>query len=373
MRRLDRRLGTNADLREVCEALNEAGFRIMFDGVFNHVGRGFWAFQDVLRNRENSPYKDWFHVRFDGNNDYDDGLWYEGWEGHFNLVKLNLRHPEVVDYIFESIREWREDYKISGLRLDVAYCLDRDFLRQLRAFTDTLAPDFFLLGEMIHGDYNTIMNEAMCHSATNYENARSLLSALNSRNLFEIAHNLQRQFNDEPWALFNGVQTLLSFVDNHDIARATTVLNDPRHLPLAYAISFAQPGIPAIYYGSEWGAKGDNRESDWDIRQSFAHPEWNDLTDHLAKLTALRTSDDTLAYGSYRTVHLTNEQFIFERRVDDRRLLIGVNLADHAATCHCDMGCAFAVELLTGGTQSFDGGVDLPSHAAKIWRPEPVN
>ena len=88
-RKIDVRLGTNEDFADVCQALHKEGIKVVLDGVFNHVGRGFWAFQDVLEKRWDSPYKDWFHISFDGNSNYNDGLWYEGWEGNYDLVKLN--------------------------------------------------------------------------------------------------------------------------------------------------------------------------------------------------------------------------------------------------------------------------------------------
>ncbi|WP_337576651.1 alpha-amylase family glycosyl hydrolase, partial [Fournierella sp.] len=78
--RVDCRLGTNEDLKKVCDAFHAAGIRVMLDGVFNHVGRGFWAFEDVRQKKWDSPYKDWFHLSFDGNTEYNDGFWYEGWE-----------------------------------------------------------------------------------------------------------------------------------------------------------------------------------------------------------------------------------------------------------------------------------------------------
>ena len=131
--KIDKRLGTNADFAKVCDALHKEGIRVVLDGVFNHVGRGFWAFQDVLQNRENSRYKDWFaRIDFGGNSNYNDGLWYEGWEGNYDLVKLNLRNEEVVQHIFSAIKGWIEEFDIDGLRLDVAYCLDEDFARRLR-------------------------------------------------------------------------------------------------------------------------------------------------------------------------------------------------------------------------------------------------
>ena len=167
--KIDCRLGTNEAFGEVAKALHSAGIRVVLDGVFNHVGRGFWAFQDVLKNRESSPYRDWFYINFGGNNGYNDGLWYEGWEGHFELVKLNLQNPAVVDHILSCVGGWIEEFGIDGLRLDVAYLLDEVFLRRLHSFCKEKDPAFFLLGEMIHGDYNRVMNPEMLDSVTNYE------------------------------------------------------------------------------------------------------------------------------------------------------------------------------------------------------------
>ena len=150
--KIDCRLGSNEDFAKVCRELHKRGIKVVLDGVFNHVGRGFWAFQDVLRNRENSRYKDWFHINFSGNSNYNDGFWYEGWEGHFELVKLNLWNNEVVEHIFSCIKGWVDEFDIDGLRLDVAYCLDKEFLKRLRGFTNGLKQDFVLIGELLHGD-----------------------------------------------------------------------------------------------------------------------------------------------------------------------------------------------------------------------------
>ena len=249
--KIDTRLGTNEDFKLVCDHLHKAGIKVVLDGVFNHVGRGFWAFRDVLKNRWDSPYKDWFQINFDGNSNYNDGLWYEGWEGNFDLVKLNLRNEEVVQHIFAAIKGWVEEFDIDGLRLDVAYCLDHDFLRRLRSFCDSLKQDFFLVGETLHGDYNQWMNDSMLHSVTNYECYKGLHSSFNSMNMFEINHSLLRQFGPENWTLYKG-KHLLAFVDNHDVSRIASVLTNEKHLPLIYAMAFGMPGIPCVYYGSEW-------------------------------------------------------------------------------------------------------------------------
>ncbi len=270
-KKIDCRLGTNEDFKEVCEALHKEGIKVVLDGVFNHVGRGFTAFQDVLKNRENSPYKDWFHINFSGNSNYNDGLWYEGWEGNYDLVKLNLYNPAVVEHIFSAIKSWVEEFDIDGLRLDVAYCLTPEFLKQLRQFTDGLKEEFFLLGETLHGDYNQWMNPQMLHSVTNYECYKGLFSSFNSMNMFEIVHSLLRQFGPENWTLYKG-QHLLSFVDNHDVSRIASNLTNEKHLPLIYAMAFGMPGIPCVYYGSEWGAKAAKQEGDPALRACFEKP-----------------------------------------------------------------------------------------------------
>ena len=368
-RKIDVRLGTNEDFADVCQALHKEGIKVVLDGVFNHVGRGFWAFQDVLEKRWDSPYKDWFHISFDGNSNYNDGLWYEGWEGNYDLVKLNLCHPDVKQHIFDSIRSWVEEFDIDGLRLDVAYCLDENFVRELRAFCDSLKPDFFLVGEMLHGDYNRLMNDSMLHSATNYECYKGLFSSFNSMNMFEIIHSLLRQFGPENWTLYRG-KHLLCFVDNHDVSRIASNLTNEQHLPLIYALCFGMPGIPCVYYGSEWGAKANKSEGDPALRACFDAPVENDLTAWISKLAAAKKASNALNYGDFRSVVLTNRQCIFERKTDSERILVAINADNVPYTAHFDAGCGTAVDLITGNTHDFGGGSELPPYSAFFWKCE---
>ena len=368
-RKIDVRLGTNEDFADVCQALHKEGIKVVLDGVFNHVGRGFWAFQDVLEKHWDSPYKDWFHISFDGNSNYNDGLWYEGWEGNYDLVKLNLCHPDVKQHIFDSIRSWVEEFDIDGLRLDVAYCLDENFVRELRAFCDSLKPDFFLVGEMLHGDYNRLMNDSMLHSATNYECYKGLFSSFNSMNMFEIVHSLLRQFGPENWTLYRG-KHLLCFVDNHDVSRIASNLTNEQHLPLIYALCFGMPGIPCVYYGSEWGAKANKSEGDPALRACFDAPVENDLTAWISKLAAAKKASNALNYGDFRSVVLTNRQCIFERKTDSERVLVAINADNVPYTAHFDAGCGTAVDLITGNKHDFGGGSELPPYSAFFWKCE---
>lgn len=367
--KVDCRLGTNEDLKTVCDAFHKAGLRVMLDGVFNHVGRGFHAFEDVRQKKWDSPYKDWFRLSFDGNSNYNDGFWYEGWEGHYELVKLNLQNPAVVQHQFDAIRSWVEQFDIDGLRLDVAYCLSEDYLRQLRSFTNGLKPDFVLMGETLHGDYNRWMNDQMCYSVTNYECYKGLWSSFNSMNLFEIGHSLQRQFGPEQWTLYRG-KHLLSFLDNHDVTRIASMLNDPKHLVPAYGILFGMPGVPALYYGSEWGIQGRKDQGDDALRPALEKPEWNDLTDHIAALAKARKESPALCSGSYRNVVLTNRHIIFERCWENERVLVAVNADSVPYTAHFDARAGRATDLITGKPHDFGGGSELPPYSVAFWRTE---
>ncbi|MEG2304358.1 MAG: alpha-amylase family glycosyl hydrolase [Lachnospiraceae bacterium] len=322
---IDCRLGTNEDFADVCQVLHDSNIRIVLDGVFNHVGRGFWAFQDVLTNRDSSIYRDWFHIDFGGNSPYNDGFYYDGWEGHYELVTLNLQNPAVIDYLLDCVKDWILEFDIDGLRLDVAYSLDHNFMCRLREFCVSLKPDFVLIGEVLFGDYNIIVNDTMLHSCTNYECYKGLFSSFNDLNLFEIAHSLNRQFGPEQWSIYRG-KHLMTFVDNHDVTRIASILHQKEHLPLLYGMLLGMPGIPCLYYGSEWGELGIKApNNDYALRPCFETPMPNDLTSLITQLIALRQHSDALCYGSYRNVVITNQQLLFERASEHETVLVAIN------------------------------------------------
>ncbi len=367
-KKIDCRLGTNEDFAEVCRSLHEHGVNIVLDGVFNHVGRGFWAFKDVQEKKWDSPYKDWFQINFDGNSGYNDGFWYEGWEGHYELVKLNLQNPAVVDYLLECVKFWVDEFGIDGLRLDVAYSLDRGFMQRLRSFVQELKPDFALIGEVLFGDYNLIVNDSMLHSCTNYECYKGLYSSFNSMNLFEIAHSLHRQFGADQWCIYRG-KHLMTFADNHDVTRLASILTNKKHIPLAYGLMLGMPGIPCLYYGSEWGQTGEKApDNDYALRPCFEKPMPNELTDYIKKLIAVRQGSDALCNGAYKNVVIQNHQLVFERHSDKERVLVAVNAsADPYIACHQDIS-GEAEELLSGEMVTLDGKTELPPYSVQYFK-----
>ncbi|MBP3853182.1 MAG: cyclomaltodextrinase [Erysipelotrichaceae bacterium] len=309
---IDNRLGTNEDMIRVIDSCHQNGLRILFDGVFNHVGRDFFAFRDVLKNRVNSIYKDWFYIDFNGNNGFDDHFSYQSWEGNDPLVKLNLQNEATVSYLLEVIGFWMDTFHIDGIRFDVAYSLDLNFLRRVRSFCKTKNPDFFLLGETLHGDYNTWVNEEMLDSCTNYECYKGLYSSFNSRNFYEILHSFHRQFGQDEWCLYQG-KHLFNFVDNHDVVRIATNLSNKHHLPQIYVMLMTMPGIPCLYYGSEWGLEGDKNWNDSQLRPEIDTLQTNDLTQWIRKLIRIKHEQPDFHGTDYRQIAITNTACIYQR------------------------------------------------------------
>ena len=370
---LDARLGDNASFAALCGYLHENGIRVVLDGVFNHVGREFWAFRDVQEHGQSSRYCSWFqNLNFGGGSPMGDPFWYEGWGGHYELVKLNLRNPEVVDHLLSAVGMWMDTFHIDGLRLDAADCVDMDFFRILKGFTKGRDPDFWLMGEIIHGDYARWANPDMLDSVTNYECWKGLWSAHNSKNYFEIAHSLNRQFG--PGGIYKGL-SLYNFTENHDVDRLASTLTDPAHLPNVYTMLYTMPGVPSLYYGGEWaepGKKAGGNDAPLRPCLKLAEMEARDqsLCAHLTQLAAIRAAFPALREGDYENVVIKNEQLVFKRATPDQRVYVLLNLAHDEVPVEFPHGEPILQDVLNGDeVYNNDGGrtyLPLPPCSAKI-------
>lgn len=330
---VDRRLGDRNTLARLSDHIHNRGMRLILDGVFNHVGRHFWAFRDVQERLTNSPYGEWFHgLRFDQRSPYGDPFTYSTWNGHASLVKLNLGHPPVCQHLFDAVTMWVNEFDIDGLRLDAADCLDLDFQKALANHCRGLKPDFWLLGEIIHGDYRIWANPETLDSVTNYEAYKGLYSSLNDHNYFEIAHTLNRQFGEG--GLYRGLP-LYAFADNHDVDRVASRLANPAHLYPLYTLLFSMPGVPSLYYGSEWGITGKRTAHDdsplrpqLDLIQAARTGPHLELAGVIARLAAIRQASPVLRYGDYHPLHVSAEQFAFRRTSNGESVLVVLNAAD---------------------------------------------
>ena len=348
-RTVDNRLGTNEDFKAYVKHCHKIGMKVIVDGVFNHTGRGFFAFEDLKLNREHSRYRDWYcNVNFWGNNEYNDGFSYDNWGGHNLLVKLNMWNQEVKNYLFDTVRFWITEFDIDGIRLDAADVLDFGFMRDLRGVCDAMKPEFWLMGEVIHGDYSRWANAGMLHSVTNYELHKGLFSGHNDHNYFEIAHSVKRLLG-----IVGDKIRLYTFVDNHDVARIYSKLNNKAHLANVTMLLYTLPGIPSVYYGSEFGVEG-NKEwgSDWNLRPCLELSDFDENADlpklHKA-LGRLKAQFPALTWGEYKELSLTTQQYAFARTLDGKSVITALNNGDNAAHLEIPLpvNANHAVNLLT--------------------------
>jgi cyclomaltodextrinase / maltogenic alpha-amylase / neopullulanase len=260
---VDRRLGTDDDLQHLLDACHSHGIRVLLDGVFNHVGRGFPRFRQLLDQGPDSPAAAWFHVNPDPG--APDGFGYRDFEGHRGLVTLNHDDDEVADHVVRVMTHWC-DRGVDAWRLDAAYAVPPAFWRRVLPQVRDAHPDVWVVGEVIHGDYAGYVEASGIDSVTQYELWKAVWSSLNDRNLFELAHAMRRHAEM--------VRSFLpqTFVGNHDVTRIASRLTDPRHVPLALALLFTLPGIPTVYYGDELGLEGvkeDREGGDDAVRPAF--------------------------------------------------------------------------------------------------------
>lgn len=351
---VDRRLGTNEEFSALVKKFHEAGIKVVLDGVFNHVGRNFSPFKEVLSSRENTPYRFWFNVNFFGNNRYDDGLSYENWEGHDELVKLRLDNADVQNYLMNAVKFWIDTFDIDGLRLDVSYLLPQWFFELLRRTAREKKSDFFLMGEVIHiQNFAQNISPDRLDSITNYECFKGMVSAVDSDNLNEIEYSLTRLFGSYNWCLYTG-KRLFNFVDNHDVTRAYTALKDGRKIYNLYGILFTMPGIPCVYYGSEYGAEGDKGENDVHLRPAFKDIDVNkapDLTAFIRKLADIKKRSRALNYGNYEKIFVMNKHMAYSRSCNGEKIVACFNISENEATIN--VGAGRGKNLLTDEEKDF--------------------
>ena len=370
---IDKRLGTNEDFKDLCKKLHENDIKIVLDGVFNHVGREFWAFKDIQKNGRNSKYCSWFSgLNFDSRSPMGDDFNYESWNGCYDLVKLNLWNRDVVEYLLHAVEFWIDEFDIDGLRLDAADKIIFDFFKELKIFTEKKKDNFWLMGEIIHGDYNRWANKDSLDSVTNYECYKGIYSSHNDKNYFEIAYSLNRMFGNG--GIYKDL-CLYNFVDNHDVNRLASTLKVQEYLFNVYTILYTMPGVPSIYYGSEYGikaVKGD--KTDLPLRPSVDEIENyedknNELFDHIEKLGRIRVVSEALKNGNYEQVIIKNEQYVFSRTSKNDKIYIVLNLSDKESYLDFNISFEEGKDLLSDKDDIIKGGdvsIRVPAFSSKV-------
>jgi len=328
----DPRLGSREDYKWTFSQFKKNGFRLVLDAVFNHVGRHFPKFQSILQLKQQSPWKHWFSgLDFKPGSPYGDDVFYDTWDGHWKLVKLRLDQSEVRQYLLDQVGQWIAEYEIDGLRLDAADTIDPAFWPLLRSHTSTIKPDFWLFGEQVFGDYRNIAGPQSLHGTTNYECYKGFWSSANETNMHEVAHSLKRQYQDP--GIYNDL-VLVNFLDNHDVDRIASKMRVPSRLYPLHILLLTLPGVPALYYGSEFGLLGTKEKtSDWPLRPHLdpagMHLQGTqpNLPQEIQRLTTLRYNFPALTQGSYREIGVGPDWLVFERTLHDQTVVVAISIS----------------------------------------------
>jgi glycosidase len=223
------------------------------------------------------------------------------------------------------------------------------------------------MGELIHGDYARWVRPGRFDSCTNYEAYKGLYSSFNDKNFFEIAYSLKRQFGDH--GLYENL-SLYSFADNHDVDRIASQLKVQADLFNLYTVMYTMPGIPSVYYGSEWGFGGrktngsDNPlRPNIDLNTAIQTAPQPDLPGHLQKLAQIRLSTAALQNGRYSQVLVASQQYAFMREKDAAKVLVVVNSEDRVteiALTRQQAANGLWVDLLNPGVEWVSQGDKTP-------------
>lgn len=376
---VDRRLGDKDALKRLTSEAKRLGMRVVFDGVFNHTGRAHPWFRALCEKGSAAPLspeaRRYAAVR-EGRSPAGDPFMYEGWAGHYDLAKLDLGDAGTRAELVGAALSWIEDYGIDGIRLDSADCLAPLFLEELAAACREKRPDFWLMGEVVFGDYRkwtgTPTAPGPLDSITNYECYKGLWSSNLDSNYFEIAWSLKRQF--AAGGIYEGLG-LYSFADNHDVDRVASKLERDEQLYPLYCLLFTMPGIPSVYYGSERGAKARREEnSDWALRPSLdealASGRQADLEGAIRRLSQVRRNNESLRRGGYRELAVAKESLAFEREAGGRRAVVAVNGSSSAATMELRVGSEGPWrDELNGGSYRAEAGllrIEVPRTWARV-------
>jgi cyclomaltodextrinase / maltogenic alpha-amylase / neopullulanase len=367
--RIDKRLGDEDDFDVLIEAAHGRGLRVVLDGVFNHVGREFPAFQQVIADGPRAADAAWFRLSWPAGHSPGTEPEYATFEGHHRLVALNHDEPAVAHYVTRVMKHWL-GRGADGWRLDAAYAVPRRFWADVLARVRVEYPEAYFFGEVIHGDYAGFVRESGVDAVTQYELWKAIWSSLNDRNFFELAWALRRHNSL--------LETFVpqTFVGNHDVTRIASQLADDRHLPHALVVLLMCGGTPSIYAGDEQGFRGIKEHrigGDDAIRPAFpATPAdlapfgWRIYRLHQT-LIGLRRRHSWLHRARSRVVELANTHFLFESFDDVNSLVIALNLADTPVVRSIARACrAVTGDVVCNQTGDSRTEITLPPHGWAI-------
>ena len=320
---IDPQFGTVEDVKELVNKAHEKDIKIILDAVFNHSGEDFFAFKDVLKNQENSKYKDWYFIDSYPVSRQNENYYTFGHK-HFNMPKLNTNNSEVKEYLLNVGEYWVKEIGIDGWRLDVCDEIGHDFWRAFRKRVKSVNKDAVIIGEIMH-EANSFLKGDQLDSIMNYPFKNAVTDFFAKK---EISSN---EFSDILAAnrmlyMDSVTKQMWNLIDSHDTKRFLTECNDDlESMKLAVAFQFTYLGVPYIYYGDEIGMNGgddpfNRRCMIWDEKDQNS-----DMFEYFKKMIKIRKENKELIYGDYKELYCKDNIIIFERKYKGNNILVVIN------------------------------------------------
>lgn len=344
---LDPVFGEKSELKELINLCHKNGIRIIFDGVFNHSSDKFFAFRDVVQNKEGSEYRDWYHITSFPVINYPRPN-YECFSYYGGMPKLNTGNSETKNYLFDVVKYWTTEFDVDGWRFDAADEIARNFLRELRIKIKTLNKDVVLIGEIFDEASSWLFGDQF-DSVMNYH-LKALINDLFAYRSID-AELFRMRINGYIMKFKKKVlYSMVNIIGTHDTPRFLTLCEgSEKRFELGVVFQFTFPGVPLIYYGDEIGMKG---EGDPDCRKPMIWDEskWNSKLLRLYHfLIDIRKRNEVLRNGEYRDLFVNGDKGIlaYKRENEKDRIVVVMNTTDHKVKGAVELGSSFrAVKVL---------------------------
>jgi len=336
---IDPEFGSKDDFKELVDRAHDRGIRVVIDGVFNHCGIDFWAFQDVLNHQEDSEYVKWFHINsFPINTGYDEAgnrikPSYESFGYFGGMPKLNMANQQVRDYIFKMTAYWSSEFGIDGWRLDASDEISFDFWRAFRQHIKAINSEIGLIGEVWY-DANQWLLGDQYDSVMNYKFRTALVDFIAEKSIQASTFSERLQYTRLKYK--NPVQIgLWNLIGSHDTERFLTLCQEDKDLlKLGAILQFTLPGNPLIYYGDEIGMFGGK---DPDCRKGMVWKEDGqdlELFNFYKQLISLRKQYPLMANGDYKEIQVDDdaEFLLYQVSQETKSIYVAINNGKRAVS-----------------------------------------
>lgn len=360
---IDPEFGTVEVAKELVEKCHKKGMKIVLDAVFNHSGSDFFAFEDLLKNQENSKYKDWYFVD-QYPVEFKKDKYYTFGDYHLNMPKLNTNNKELREYLLKVAEYWIKEVGIDGWRLDVCDEIGHDFWRDFRKTVKNARKDAIIVGEIMH-EANTFLKGDQLDSIMNYPFKRALADFFATRCISS------EEFSDilgQNRILYMNAVTkqMWNLIDSHDTLRFLSESNNNlQSMKLALAFQFAYVGVPYIYYGDEIGLDGNHDPENRKCMIWEKEKQNLELFELYKKLICIRKENKCLVHGKYKELYCKENVIAFERKTDEEGILVIINNNDNEK--EIELNSVFkGINLLTGEEVSVNNKLNMEKMSCKI-------